>query len=102
MTTKTRSLWSTASSRILTQHHFATLRAYSGPECLQIVRQRPVDLIVTDILMPGMDGFELLWHLRQLEKVPPVFVLTAKDDMVTRAATMSLGVSEFIVKLIYS
>jgi two-component system OmpR family response regulator len=45
-----------------------------------------------------MDDFELFQHLHHLENAPPVIVLTAKDDMVTRAEALSLGVSEFIVK----
>jgi DNA-binding response OmpR family regulator len=49
-------------------------------------------------MMPGMDGLEVCKHLKEMSPSPPVILLTAKDDMATRAAGMSLGVSEFMVK----
>jgi DNA-binding response OmpR family regulator len=84
--------------RILTQHHFSTLRAYSGQECLELVRSRTVDVIVLDVMMPGMDGLEVCRHLKQVVPTPPIILLTAKDDMTTRSAGMSLGASDFLIK----
>ena len=83
---------------ILTKHHFSTLRAYSGQECLELVRSRTVDVIVLDVMMPGMDGLEVCRHLKQVVPTPPIILLTAKDDMTTRSAGMSLGASEFLAK----
>ena len=85
-------------ARLLAQHGLTALRAYSGQECLDLVRSRPVDVIVLDVMMPGMDGLEVCRHLKQAAPTPPIILLTAKDDMATRAAGMSLGVSEFVVK----
>ena len=48
--------------------------------------------------MPGMNGLEVCAALKELETAPPVILLTAKDDLSTRAAGMALGVSEFVVK----
>jgi DNA-binding response OmpR family regulator len=48
--------------------------------------------------MPGMDGLEVCKRLKEFLSPPPVILLTAKDDMATRSAGMSLGVSEFMVK----
>ena len=85
-------------ARLLAQHGLNAIRAYSGQECLDIVRNRAVDVIVLDVMMPGMDGLEVCRHLKQTSLTPPIILLTAKDDMATRAAGMSLGVSEFVVK----
>ena len=85
-------------ARLLSQHGMTAVRAYSGQECLTIVRSRAIDVIVLDVMMPGMDGLEVCQHLKQVVPTPPIILLTAKDDMPTRAAGMSLGVSEFVVK----
>ena len=55
------------------------------------VRTRTVDLIVTEVLLPGMDGFELLQQLRYIPNAPHVILLTTKDDLVTRVAALELG-----------
>jgi DNA-binding response OmpR family regulator len=85
-------------ARLLAHHGITALRAYGGQECLDIVRSHAVDVIVLDVMMPGMDGLEVCKHLKEISPAPPVILLTAKDDMATRAAGMSLGVSEFMVK----
>ena len=85
-------------SRLLAQHGLNALRAYIGQECLEIVRSCTVDVIVLDVMMPGMDGLDVCRHLKQVAPTPPIILLTAKDDMATRSAGMLLGVSEFVVK----
>jgi DNA-binding response OmpR family regulator len=85
-------------ARLLAQHGLTALRAYSGQECLELVRDNAVDVIVLDVMMPGMDGLEVCRHLKQVAPMPPIILLTAKDDMATRSAGMALGVSEFVVK----
>jgi DNA-binding response OmpR family regulator len=85
-------------TRLLSRHGLHALHAYSGRECLDIVRNHVVDVIVLDVMMPGMDGLEVCKALKAMATPPPVILLTAKDDMATRAAGMSLGVSEFVVK----
>ncbi|MEW6299206.1 MAG: response regulator [Thermodesulfobacteriota bacterium] len=85
-------------SRLLTRHNLTAVGAYNGPECLDIVRSRPIDVVILDVMMPGMDGLEVCKELKRLSPSLPVILLTAKDDMATRAAGMALGVSEFVVK----
>ena len=74
------------------------LSAYNGRDCLEIVRNTAVDVIVLDVMMPGMDGPEVCAELKKLALSIPIILLTAKDDMATRGAGMDLGVSEFVVK----
>jgi DNA-binding response OmpR family regulator len=85
-------------TRLLSRHGLNALHAYSGRECLEIVRSRSVDVLVLDVMMPGMNGLEVCEELKRLSSSPPIILLTAKDDMATRAAGMALGVSEFVVK----
>jgi len=85
--------------RLLLTHHGYTVRsACSGRECLESVRLEPVDLVILDVMMPQMDGLTVCRELKQLRPALPVILLTAKDDMATRAAAMALGVSEFLAK----
>jgi DNA-binding response OmpR family regulator len=85
-------------TRLLLRHDMNTLAAYSGQECLDIVRTQVVDVILLDVMMPGMDGLEVCEELKRLATKVPIILVTAKDDMATRAAGMTLGVSEFVVK----
>ena len=83
---------------LLSKHQLIAVGASSGHECLEIVQSRRVDLIILDVMMPVMDGLEVCQELRKIAPSVPVILLTARDDMMTRAAAMDLGVSEFVAK----
>jgi DNA-binding response OmpR family regulator len=83
---------------LLSKHQFAAIGASSGSQCLQIVQSQHVDLIILDVMMPVMDGLQVCQELKKLAPSIPVILLTARDDMMTRAAAMDLGVSEFVAK----
>jgi len=85
-------------TRLLSRNGLKALSAYSGRECLKIAQSRTIDVVLLDVMMPEMDGLEVCKELKQLSPSLPVILLTAKDDMATRAAGMALGVSEFIAK----
>jgi DNA-binding response OmpR family regulator len=88
----------TIAARLLEREGYRTVRAASGDECLRIAREQPVDLILLDVMMPGMDGFAVCNALREAGKQIPVILLTAKDDLDTRREGMHQGVSEFLTK----
>lgn len=83
---------------LLSKHEFAGVGALSGAQCLEIVRQQHVDLIILDVMMPVMDGLQVCQELKKIAPEIPIILLTARDDMGTRAAAMELGVSEFVAK----
>lgn len=83
---------------LLSKHGLSVLCASGGRECLDIAQSRPVDLIILDVMMPAMDGLEVCRQLKKIAPSVPVILLTARDDMITRAAAMDLGVSEFVAK----
>src|SRR3972149_4129319 len=59
--------------------------ASSGKEGLDIARQRPPDLVILDIMMPGIDGLEVCRRLRSVDDKLPILMLTAKDAISVRA-----------------
>lgn len=83
---------------LLSKHEFSGVGASSGAQCLEIIRKQHVDLIILDVMMPVMDGLQVCQELKKSAPQIPVILLTARDDMVTRAAAMELGVSEFVAK----
>ena len=87
-------------SRWLAREGYVTVRADSGPACLESLAQERIDVIVLDVMMPGMDGLQVCERLRANEdwRPIPVVLLTAKDDIETRSRGMSLGVSEYLTK----
>ncbi|HVO92652.1 MAG TPA: response regulator [Terriglobales bacterium] len=83
---------------LLSHHGFAVCCAFNGPDALETVREQAVDLVILDVMMPKMDGLTVCRELKQLRPALPVILVTAKDDLATRAAAMALGVSEFLAK----
>ncbi len=73
------------------------IAAHNGREALERVRDNLPDIVLLDIMMPGMDGFEVLRRLRQFSTVP-VIVLTAKDEAEDRVRGLELGADDYIGK----
>ncbi len=86
--------------RLLTKEGFAVQCAHGGREALTLAEAHPIDVILLDVMMPDMDGFQVCQALKQSERTReiPIILLTAKDDMETRVVGMRLGVSEFLTK----
>jgi len=74
------------------------LAATAGKAALEIALRTHPDLILLDVMMPVMDGLEVCQELKKVAPSVPIILLTARDDMMTRAAAMDLGVSEFVAK----
>ncbi len=87
-------------NRLLTKEGFVVQCAHGGREALAQVAAHPIDVILLDVMMPDMDGFQVCEALRQNERTRgiPIILLTAKDDMETRVVGMRLGVCEFGTK----
>jgi DNA-binding response OmpR family regulator len=76
----------------------AVLAAESGERALAIVAEGPPDLILLDVGLPGMDGFELLRRLRADGLGTPVLLLTARGDENDRVVGIELGADDYVVK----
>lgn len=76
---------------------FATRVYNDGAGALKALLDNPPDLVVCDIKMPRMDGFELLSRLREKSALPLIF-LTSKDDEADEALGLSMGADDYIAK----
>src|SRR4051794_433013 len=86
---------------LLRAHGFEIVSALDGAEALAKGRKTPPDLIVSDILMPVMDGFSLCREWKQdpqLCKIPFIFYTATYTDERDREFALSLGAARFIVK----
>ncbi len=72
--------------------------ADSGPEGLGIARDRPPDAVILDLMMPGMDGLEVLRRLRAADKQLPVLLLTARDAPSDQVHGLEAGADDYVVK----
>ena len=85
---------------LLRHEGYQTLSASSGEEALQLVAQQPPDLILLDIMMPGMDGYEVASHLKgdQTTASIPIIMLSALNESSARVSGLETGAEEFISK----
>lgn len=68
-----------------------------GPEALEIFRSHRLDLVVLDLMLPGLDGFEVCRRMRRESDVP-IIILTAKAEEFERVLGLELGADDYIVK----
>jgi DNA-binding response OmpR family regulator len=85
---------------LLEREGYRTRSCTSGREALELVATLPVSLMLLDVVMPGMDGFEVCTKLRATDagKRLPIILLTGRNDVDTRLEGMQSGVSEFLAK----
>jgi DNA-binding response OmpR family regulator len=82
----------------LEREGFAVRAVASGEEALAHMDADPADLVVLDVMLPGMDGFEVLRRLRGAGHTVPVIVLTARDEDVDKIVGLELGADDYLVK----
>ncbi len=68
-----------------------------GREAVEAARAEPFDLIVLDLMLPGLDGFEVCRMLRQ-EMSVPILMLTARDDEIDRVIGLEMGADDYLTK----
>ena len=83
---------------LILDDEFTVLDASSGRAALGIVRERRVDLVLLDILMPEIDGIEILQELRLVQPPLPVIMMTAVKTVRTAVMAMKLGAADYITK----
>lgn len=71
--------------------------ASSGEEALKQIEAKMPDMVITDVMMPGIDGFALLQEIRALSRIP-VLMLTARGEAEDRFAGFELGADDYLVK----
>ena len=83
---------------LLLDEEYAVMDAAHGRTALSMVRAERVDLVLLDILMPEIDGLEILQELKALEPDLPVIMMTAVKTVRTTVAAMKLGASDYVTK----
>lgn len=90
------------STRILTlarlKPHYTCLTACDGEEAIDIFYNQHVDLILADVMMPNMDGYELVRTLRDYKHDVPVILLTAKSAFEDKKEGFSSGIDDYLTK----
>ncbi len=81
----------------LTSEDYQTVKAYDGLEALKAVEEQPVDLILMDIMMPGLDGIRATARLREHCNVP-IILLTAKSEDADKVLGLNIGADDYITK----
>ncbi len=84
----------------LSAEYFEVLSAFSGQEALDICERERVDVVLLDVMMPGMDGFEVCKHLKENPKTHhiPVVMVTALDQPSDKIQGLENGADDFLTK----
>ena len=85
-------------SEWLTTWGYRPLQAEDGPEALQIVREEPVDLVLTDLRMPQMNGIELLSRIKEIRPDTAVLMLTGFGTVENAVEALKLGADDYVLK----
>ncbi|MEJ2470959.1 MAG: response regulator transcription factor [Desulfuromonadales bacterium] len=81
----------------LEREGFATRTLHDGAEALAQVRRQPPGFVILDVMLPGVDGWEICRELRKLSDVP-ILMLTAREEEIDRVLGLSLGADDYVVK----
>lgn len=82
----------------LSREGYDTLEAYDGPTGLQLALENNPDLILLDLMLPGMDGFEVCRRVRESGSSTPILMLTAREEEADKVMGLELGADDYITK----
>ena len=82
----------------LKENNYEVLEAEDGKVALEVIDKNHVDLIISDIMMPNMDGYELCRELRSANFMLPILMVTAKDSIDDKREGFLSGVDDYMVK----
>ena len=75
-----------------------TWEAASGEEALQVLKEREIDLVITDLVMPGMDGISLVRNIRNTDPTMKIVIITAYGSAESTEEAEALGVASYFAK----
>lgn len=84
--------------KLLKTQQYSVDAAYDGEEALDYIRATNYDVIISDIMMPRLDGLGVLKYLRNHQIKTPVLMLTAKDALEDKVAGLDAGADDYLVK----
>ncbi len=77
---------------------YATQTEWEGEQALRVALDSPFDLILLDVMLPGLDGFSICRQLRASKIASPILIITAKDTLNDKIAGLDAGADDYIVK----
>lgn len=81
----------------LKREGFSTAVVHDGRDALELAKRRPPAFVILDVMLPGVDGWEVCRELRRFSDVP-ILMLTAREEEVDRVLGLSLGADDYVVK----
>ena len=84
--------------KVLEKNGHTIYSAHDGEEALVVIDTTHIDLIVTDVMLPKLDGFELLETIRSVNKSIPVLLVTARGSFNDKSKGFNLGADDYMVK----
>jgi len=84
--------------RTLNRNGYVALGASDAAQALVMLEKEAVDLIISDVMMPGMDGFEFVRQLRDAKMTLPIMMITAKSDIKDKQSGFLAGADDYMVK----
>ncbi len=83
---------------VLVQAGYTVHKAMNGIQAFDILDVQKIDLIVTDVMMPSMDGFEFVEYIKENGYTMPILMITARDSLLDKRTGFKLGVDDYMVK----
>jgi two-component system, OmpR family, response regulator MprA len=83
--------------RVLEADGYRVVLASDGQVALEIVRRQPIDLVILDVMMPNLDGFDVCRTVRR-ESLVPILMLTARDAGADKVSGLDCGADDYVVK----
>ncbi len=83
---------------VLTQEGFSTLLAHDGLKAIELAEKEKPDLIILDLMMPGLDGLEVCRRVRSHDRRTPILMLTARTSEIDTVVGLELGANDYIAK----
>lgn len=83
---------------VLNQEGFVTFLAYNGLKAMDLITKEKPDLVILDLMMPGIDGYEVCRRIRATDKKTPILMLTARTSEIDTVVGLELGANDYIAK----
>ena len=81
----------------LTQEGYQVLKAYNGEEAIKVLKEKEVDLLIIDVMMPRLDGIRATLKIRE-EMSLPIIILSAKSEDVDKSLGLNIGADDYMTK----
>lgn len=82
----------------LNKEGYTTVSAYDGTTAIETARRENPDLVILDLMLPGMDGLDVCRQMRSEHIYTPIIILTAKDEEIDKVVGLELGADDYVTK----